>query len=54
MAANLELVRDTDDAFARGDLDTVLGAFAEGIEWIEPPGYFAGAAGVRGTLPPDR
>jgi ketosteroid isomerase-like protein len=51
MGGNLELVRNTYDAFARADLDTVLAAFAEDIEWIEPDGYFAGAGG--GTLPPD-
>jgi hypothetical protein len=51
MGGNLELVRNTYDAFARADLDTVLAAFAEEIEWIEPDGYFAGAGG--GTLPPD-
>ena len=48
MGGNLELVRNTYDAFARGDLDTVLAAFAEDIEWIEPDGYFAGAGGERG------
>jgi ketosteroid isomerase-like protein len=48
VGGNLELVRNTYDAFARGDLDTVLAAFAEDIEWIETDGYFAGAGGVRG------
>jgi uncharacterized protein len=48
MGANLDLVRNTYDAFARGDIDTVLAGFADDIEWIEPDGYFAGAGGVRG------
>ncbi|HKP17337.1 MAG TPA: nuclear transport factor 2 family protein [Gaiellaceae bacterium] len=48
MSANVDLVRKTYEAFARGDIDTVLAGFAEDIEWIEPAGYFAGAGGVRG------
>jgi uncharacterized protein len=48
MGANLDLVRNTYDAFARGDIDSVLAGFADDIQWIEPDGYFAGAGGVRG------
>jgi uncharacterized protein len=48
MAGNLDLVRRTYEAFAQGDVETVLAGFAENIEWIEPDGYFAGAGGVRG------
>jgi uncharacterized protein len=48
MTGNLDLARSTYEAFARGDIDTVLAGFAEDIEWIEPDGYFVGAGGVRG------
>jgi ketosteroid isomerase-like protein len=48
MAGSSELARAVCDAFARGDLDEVLAAFAEEIEWIEPDGYFAGAGGAQG------
>ena len=35
---NIELVKGTYGAFARGDVPAVLGAFAEDIEWHEAAG----------------
>jgi ketosteroid isomerase-like protein len=35
---NVQLVRDTYDAFGRGDVETVLGAFDASIEWREAEG----------------
>lgn len=33
---NVELLRDTYEAFGRGDIPAVMGAFAEDIEWNVP------------------
>jgi ketosteroid isomerase-like protein len=35
---NIALVRSLYEAFGRGDVDTVLGGFADDIEWVEPDG----------------
>jgi ketosteroid isomerase-like protein len=35
---NVEFVKTVYDAFARGDVPAVLGAFAEDIEWFEAEG----------------
>ena len=35
---NVEFVKDTYEAFGRGDVPAVLGAFAEDIEWFEAEG----------------
>jgi len=35
---NVEVVKGTYDAFGRGDVPAVLGAFAEDIEWFEAEG----------------
>lgn len=37
-ADNLEVVRETYDAFARGDIEAVLASFDEDIEWVEAEG----------------
>jgi hypothetical protein len=36
--SNIQLARDVYDAFNRGDIATVLGAFDAGIEWREAEG----------------
>ncbi len=36
MADNVELLRNTYEAFGRGDIPAVLGVFAEDIEWSVP------------------
>ena len=48
---NAALVRSGYDAFARGDIDTVLGLFDAGIKWYTPDtiqfgGHYEGPAGV--------
>ena len=35
---NVEFVKDTYEAFGRGDVPALLGAFAEDIEWFEAEG----------------
>lgn len=35
---NVEFVKSTYEAFGRGDVPTVLGAFADDIEWFEAEG----------------
>lgn len=39
MADNLSIVKQMYDAFARGDVEAVLGAFDANIEWIEAEGF---------------
>jgi ketosteroid isomerase-like protein len=39
MSSNTELVRSLYDAFARGDVPTVLGAFAPDLNWTEAEGF---------------
>jgi uncharacterized protein len=39
MVTNGEIVRGVYDAFGRGDVAAVLGAFDEGIEWREAEGF---------------
>ena len=43
---DIEVVKQTYAAFARGDIETVLAAFDPDIEWVEPEGYFPGARGT--------
>lgn len=43
---SVELVKQTYEAFARGDMDTVLAGFDPDIEWVEPDGYFGSIAGT--------
>lgn len=38
MSPDLETVQDIYDAFARGDIETVLAAFADDITWVEAAG----------------
>ena len=39
---NVELVSSLYDAFAKGDVPTVLGAFADDIEWTDAEGFPTG------------
>lgn len=39
MSANTDAIRNIYDAFARGDIPAVLGAFDADIEWTEAPGF---------------
>lgn len=43
---DVERIRQVYADFARGDIDAVLAAFHDDIEWIEPDGYFPGARGT--------
>ncbi len=45
MADNLSIIRKGYEAFAKGDIPTVLGLFDSGIEWNEPENsiYWPGA-----------
>jgi ketosteroid isomerase-like protein len=55
---NVEFVKDVYDAFARGDVPAVLGAFADDIEWFEAEGmpyggvYRGGEAVVQNVFGP--
>jgi ketosteroid isomerase-like protein len=38
MSSNLETVREIYNAFAEGDIDTVVSAFADDVTWVEAEG----------------
>ena len=54
---NVEWVKGVYDAFSRGDIPAVLGAFADDVEWFEAEGmpygglYRSGEAVLQNVLP---
>jgi ketosteroid isomerase-like protein len=50
-SAQVDLIKNANAAFARGDIETLLSGLAPEFEWIEPPGsLFAGTYRTRDEL----